>query len=196
MKNNHKMKLVAVLAFVMTAFGASAQKYQNGVIDKTIAVVGNEMVTISQLEEEVQMMMAYGMFSDKTGRCELLEQMMSSKLFLMQARVDSIAVNNDMVETELRSRMDNVRTQLGGDEGVEEYFKKPLHKLRQEWREAITDQTLTQQMQQEIAKKVQELTPYDVQEYVESVDQADLPVVPVKYQLRQICIYPDREAVL
>ena len=68
------MKLVAVLAFVMTAFGASAQKYQNGVIDKTIAVVGNEMVTISQLEEEVQMMMAYGMFSDKTGRCELLEQ--------------------------------------------------------------------------------------------------------------------------
>ena len=194
MKNNHKMKLVAVLAFVMTAFGASAQKYQNGVIDKTIAVVGNEMVTISQLEEEVQMMMAYGMFSDKTGRCELLEQMMSSKLFLMQARVDSIAVNNDMVETELRSRMDNVRTQLGGDEGVEEYFKKPLHKLRQEWREAITDQTLTQQMQQEIAKKVQELTPYDVQEYVESVDQADLPVVPVKYQLRQICIYPDREA--
>ena len=194
MKNNHKMKLVAVLAFVMTAFGASAQKYQNGVIDKTIAVVGNEMVTISQLEEEVQMMMAYGMFSDKTGRCELLEQMMSSKLFLMQARVDSIAVNNDMVETELRSRMDNVRTQLGGDEGVEEYFKKPLHKLRQEWREAITDQTLTQQMQQEIAKKVQELTPYDVQEYVESVDPADLPVVPVKYQLRQICIYPDREA--
>ena len=193
MKNNHKMKLVAVLAFVMTAFGASAQKYQNGVIDKTIAVVGNEMVTISQLEEEVQMMMAYGMFSDKTGRCELLEQMMSSKLFLMQARVDSIAVNNDMVETELRSRMDNVRTQLGGDEGVEEYFKKPLHKLRQEWREAITDQTLTQQMQQEIAKKVQELTPYDVQEYVESVDPADLPVVPVKYQLRQICIYPDRE---
>ena len=188
------MKLVAVLAFVMTAFGASAQKYQNGVIDKTIAVVGNEMVTISQLEEEVQMMMAYGMFSDKTGRCELLEQMMSSKLFLMQARVDSIAVNNDMVETELRSRIDNVRTQLGGDEGVEEYFNKPLHKLRQEWREAITDQTLTQQMQQEIAKKVQELTPYDVQEYVESVDQADLPVVPVKYQLRQICIYPDREA--
>ena len=185
---------MAVLFFVLTAVGASAQRYTDGVIDKTIAVIGNEMITISQLEEEVQMMRAYGMLSDKSGRCEILEQMMASKLFLMQARVDSIAVNNDVVESELRNRLDNVRTQLGGDEGVEEYFKKPLHKLRQEWREAITDQTMTQQMQQEIAKKVPELTPYDVQKYLDGVDKADLPMVPVKYQLSQISIYPDRDA--
>ena len=188
------MKLMAVAASVCVAVSASAQKYMDGIVDKTIAVIGNEVVTISQLEEEVKMMRAYGMMSDKSGRCDILEQMMVSKLFLMQARVDSIAVNNDMVEGELRNRIDNVRTQLGGDEGVEEYFKKSLHKLRQEWRLAITDQTLTQQMQQEIAKKVPELTPYDVQKYIDATDEADLPVVPVKYQLSQICIYPDRDA--
>ena len=132
MKINHKMMLVAALAFVMASFGASAQKYQGGLVDKTIAVVGNEMIMLSQLEEEVQMMRAYGMLSDKTGRCDILEQMMTSKLFLMQARVDSINVNNDMVEGELRNRIDNVRTQLGGDAEVEKYFGKPLHKLRQE----------------------------------------------------------------
>ena len=185
---------MAVLFFVLTAVGASAQRYSDGVIDKTIAVIGNEMITISQLEEEVQMMRAYGMLSDKSGRCEILEQMMSSKLFLMQARVDSIAVNNDVVESELRNRIDNVRTQLGGDEGVVEYFKKPLHKLRHEWRNAITDQTMTQQMQQEIAKKVPDLTPYDVQKYFDEMDKADLPMVPIKYQLSQISMYPDREA--
>jgi len=188
------MRLMAVVVSVCMALSASAQKYTDGIVDKTIAVIGNEVITISQLEEEVKMMRAYGMMSDKSGRCDILEQMMASKLFLMQARVDSIAVNNDMVEGELRNRMDNVRTQLGGDEGVEEYFKKSLHKLRQEWRQAITDQTLTQQMQQEIAKKVPELTPYDVQKYIDATDEADLPMVPVKYQLSQICIYPDREA--
>ena len=190
----HKVILAVSVAFALSASAAYAQKYQGGVVDKTIAVVGNEAITISDLEEEVKMMSAYGMMSDKSGRCDILEQMMASKLFLMQARVDSISVNNDMVESELSSRMDNVRTQLGGDEGVAEYFKKPLHKLRQEWREAITDQTLTQQMQQEIAKKVPELTPYDVQLYVDATDEADLPMVPMKYQLSQICIYPDREA--
>lgn len=194
MKINHKTALVAALAFVMAAFSASAQKYQGGLVDKTVAIVGNEVIMLSQLEEEVQMMKAYGMLSDKSGRCDILEQLMSSKLFLMQARVDSINVNLDMVEGELKSRFDNVRTQLGGDDEVEKYFGKPIHKLRQEWRVAITDQTLTQQMQQKIASGIPELTPYDVQKYIDETDKADLPMVPVKYQLRQICIYPDREA--
>ena len=194
MKNTRKIALVAALASAVFAIEVSAQKYPDGIIDKTVAVVGNEMIMISQLEEEVQMMRAYGMMSDKTGRCEILEQMMASKLFLMQARLDSLAVNNDMVEGELRNRIDNVRTQLGGDDEVEKYFGKPLYKLRQEWREAITDQTLTQQMQQEISSKIPELTPYDVQQYVDATEKEDLPLVPVKYQLSQICIYPDREA--
>ena len=193
MSFNYKKALMVALAFVMVPLCASAQKYQ-GIIDKTVAVVGNEMVSLAQLEEEVQMMKAYGMLSDKTGRCEILEQMMTSKLFLMQARVDSINVNLDMVESELRNRIDNVRTQLGGDEEVEKYFGKPVHRLRQEWRLSITDQTLTQQMQQQIASKIPELTPYDVQKYIDETDPADLPMVPVKYQLSQICIYPDREA--
>ena len=82
-------KLAVALSLMAIAFSASAQKYSNGLIDKTIAVVGNEMIMLSDLEEEVQVMKAYGMLSDKSGRCEILETMMSSKLFLMQARVDS-----------------------------------------------------------------------------------------------------------
>ena len=187
-------KLAVAVSLSAVVVSASAQKYSNGLVDKTVAIVGNEMIMLSDVEEEMQMMMAYGMLSDKSGRCEVLEQMMASKLFLMQARVDSLVVNNEMVESELANRMDMLRTNLGGDEAVAEQFGKPIYKLRQEWREAITDQTLTQQMQSEIAKKIPELTPYDVQKYVEESDPADLPVVPIKYQLSQICIYPDREA--
>ncbi len=187
-------KGVTVLAFSALSMIASAQKYPNGIIDKTIAVVGNEVIMISQLEDEVQMMRAYGMMSDKGGRCEILESMMSSKLFLMQARLDSLTVNNDNVESQLSQRLDQVRTSLGGDDAVEEYFGKSMFKLRQEWRQTLEDQTLTQQMQQEIAGKVPELTPYDVQKYIEATDPDDLPLVPIKYQLSQICVYPDREA--
>lgn len=194
MNNIRASRLVAVVAFLAVSFTASAQKYQNGIVDKTVAVIGNEVILISQLEEEVNMMKAYGMISDKTGRCEILEQMMTSKLFLMQSRVDSLKVNNDMVETNLRERVDNIRSFYGGDEGVEKQFGKPLYKLRQEWRKSLEEQTLTQQMQQKIAGSVPELTPYDVQKYVDETDKEDLPVVPVMYQLSQICIYPDRDA--
>ncbi|MGN1210833.1 MAG: hypothetical protein ACI4TM_04050, partial [Candidatus Cryptobacteroides sp.] len=192
MNHIRKALLMAVLAFASAA--ASAQRYPDGIVDKTIAVVGNEMITISQIEEEVQMLRANGYASDKNVRCEILENMLSSKLFLMQARIDSITVNNDMVENALSERIDNIRMALGGDEGVEQYFGKPLYKLRQEWRQAFQDQSLTEQMKQNIARSVPDLTPYDVQAYLDSTPAEDLPVVPVKYKLSQICIYPDREA--
>ena len=120
--------------------------------------------------------------------------MMASKLFLMQARLDSLEVNNDNVEMMLNQQVDNVRQQLGGDKQVEEYFGKPLYKLRQEWKENFRDQALTQQMRQEITGKLPSLTPHDVKEYVERTDAEDLPMVPIKYQLSQISVYPDREA--
>ncbi len=183
------------MLFAFSALNVSAQKYHGGIVDKTVAVVGNEVLMISDIESEMQMMQSYyGMQSDRKARCELLENMLSSKLFLMQARVDSISVNNDMVEGELSSRIDMLKSSLGGEDAVEKQFGKPIYKLRQEWRADIENQTLTQQMQQEIASKIPELTPYDVQKYVDSTDPEDLPMVPVKYQLRQICIYPDREA--
>ncbi|MBR5836128.1 MAG: peptidylprolyl isomerase [Bacteroidales bacterium] len=191
----HILKGVAVCLFAAASLNASAQKYQGGIVDKTIAVIGNEVIMISDVEAEAQMRQYnYGMQSDRKARCEILENMMAMKLFLMQARVDSLVLNNDMVESELSNRVDMLKTNLGGEDAVEKEFGKPIYKLRQEWRADLENQTLTQQMQQEIARNVPELTPYDVQKYVDSADPEDLPVVPIKYQLSQICIYPDREA--
>ena len=188
------LKVSCLIATILVSMTLSAQKYGGGVIDKTVAVIGNEAIMISDIEEQVQMMRAQGMSSDRNLRCEVLEQMMESKLFLMQARIDSLTVNQDMVASEMSSRLDQVRTSLGGDEEVEKYFGKPLYRLRQEWTEALQDQNLTQQEQSQVASNIPELTPYDVKQYLDTVDKEDLPIVPIKYRLSQICIYPDREA--
>ena len=191
LRNN---RLFAILFMLCLSVSAFAQKYSGGVVDKTIAVIGNEMIMLSDIEEEVRLMKAQGMMSDRNARCELLERMMEAKLFLMQSRLDSLEVKNDMVESEMKSRIDQIRTSLGGDEQVEEYFGQPIYKLRQQWRETIEEQSLIQQMQQKVSSNMPELTPYDVKEYINRTDSIDLPVVPIKYQLSQICVYPDREA--
>ena len=172
---------------------ASAQRY-DGIVNKTVALVGNEVVTIADIENEVRVAGAQGMASDRTLRCNILENMMTNYLFLSQARIDSLEVNATNVEMNLSNRIDQVRTSLGGDAEVEKYFGKPLYKLRQEWFQQFQDQTLIQQEQAQIAGKVPEMTPLDVRNYIDTVDHEDLPIVPVKYQLSQICIYPDREA--
>ncbi len=174
-------------------FSASAQRY-DGIVNKTVALVGNEVVTIADIENEVRVAGAQGMASDRTLRCNILENLMTNYLFLSQARIDSLEVNATNVEMNLSNRIDQVRTSLGGDAEVEKYFGKPLYKLRQEWFQQFQDQTLIQQEQAQIAGKVPEMTPLDVRNYIDTVDHEDLPIVPVKYQLSQICIYPDREA--
>jgi len=190
----HKKFFLLFSAVLGCAFTCFSQKYPSGIIDKTIAVVGDEMIMISDLESEVKMMSAEGNVSDRNVRCEVLEQMMVQKLFLMQARLDSLTVNNDMVDGELNQRLDFFRTRLGGDEQTEQYFGKSIYKLRQEWRKTLQDQSLMQQEQQQVASAIPDLTPYDVEKYLLETDTEDLPMVPIKYQLSQICIYPDREA--
>ena len=80
MKLKHTILLVPALLTICAA--ASAQKY-NGVIDKSVATIGGELITLSEIEQEVQMLNARGYASDRNIRCELLESMMRSKLFLM-----------------------------------------------------------------------------------------------------------------
>ena len=125
----HFNRIVAPLALFLSC-AASAQKYPDGIIDKTIAVVGNEMIMISDIEDEIQMRRAGGYSSDRNARCEILEQMLSAKLFLMQARIDSLTVNNDMVNWELNLSIVYLLSRLGRDEHFEAYFTKPLYKLR------------------------------------------------------------------
>jgi len=171
-----------------------AQKYSGGLVDKTVAIVGGEMISLSDIEAEVQMMRAQGISSEKNVRCETLEAMLEHKLLLMQSRVDSLKVNANVVESQLSQRIDQVRTGLGGDKQVEEYFHKSVRELRNQWREQLQDMSLIQQEQQEIASKINEVSPSDVKVFLDTADVVSLPIIPIKYKMSQICVYPDREA--
>ncbi len=172
----------------------SAQRYENGLADKTIALIGNEAIFLSQLEAEIQMMAAQGMGADKNTRCTTLETMMVNKLFLTQARLDSLVVGEDNVELDLQQRISSVLTQLGGEKETEEYFKKPLHKLKEEWREMIREQSLIQQMQQNVMRDAGSSTPLEVENFYKESDESDLPIISTQYKLSQIVLYPDQNS--
>ncbi|MBR1926772.1 MAG: peptidylprolyl isomerase [Bacteroidales bacterium] len=187
-----KRTIVTLLAVCATCAASFAQKYKY--IDKSVSVVGNEVILISDIESSVKERRAQGMGSDKNARCEVLESMLESKLLLMQARVDSLSVNQDNVEGMLSQRVDQFLTFLGGQEKLEEYFGKPLYRLRLDWRQQFEDLSLIQEEQRNIMKSVSDMTPLDVRAYMDTVNKENLPIVPIKYQLSQICLYPDRDA--
>ena len=179
---------------MLSCLTASAQRYQNGLVDKIVALVGNDAIMLSDVEGEVQMMRVNGLVADRNARCEILEQAMISKLFLTQARLDSLVAPATEIQENLSQRFASITTQLGGEKAMEEYFNKSRYDLERIWRTAIEEQLLTQRMQQEVIGKVPRMTPRDVKMFADTSAVEDMPVIPDQYKLRQIVLYPDKDS--
>ena len=190
---NDMKKIISLSLLLLVLLPARAQRY-DGIVEKSVALIGNDIVMLSDIESEAQMQRARGLTVDKSARCEILENFLVSKLFLTQAKLDSLVVNEAQVSAMLDQRMNEILTTLGGEQKTEAYFNKPLYKLRQEWHDALSDQSLIQEMQRNVASNTPKLTPRDIKKYVEETPAEDLPMVSTKYRIRQIGIYPDREA--
>lgn len=188
------IKLLPLAIMLFFSCALSAQTYKGGLIDKTVALVGNDIITISQLENEVQLMMAQGIVSDGNIRCEILENLLIQKLFLTQARLDSLVVNMDQVEADLSNRINEMMMSIGGEAEIEKYFKKPLHKLKNDWRNVLMEQSLTQQMQQKVMSDAPQMTPSEVEKFYKKTDKDSLPIISTQYKISQIVLYPSKEA--
>lgn len=183
-----------LLALIFTGVNASAQVYKEGLIDKTVALIGKEMVLLSDIEDEVQMMRARGMVADRGARCEILENMLVSKLFLTQARLDSLSVTGAEITDQVENRVSQMTTQIGGEKALEEYFGKPLYKLKTLWMAQVEEQLLIQKMQQSVLSEIPDLTPAEIKKFWDESPTEDLPMIPTQYKLSQIVVYPDKEA--
>ena len=190
-----RFSAVAAAILALTLSTANAQVYKNGLIDKTVALIGNESILLSQLEEQVQLMLANGEAptDEKKMRCKILEQTLQQKLFLNQAKLDSLTISSDMVEAELQSRVDNVLYRMGGQENAEAYFKKPMFRLKEDWRSILGEQNLIQQEQRQIVSGVSQLTPSEVRRFYKRVDKDSLPVISTQYRISHIVLYPSKE---
>ena len=193
---NNRVLSILFCTVIMAAasVGLHAQIYSDGLIDKSVAIVGNDMILLSDIEEEVRMMQASGMVVDGNTRCQILENMVASKLFLTQARLDSLTVTDDQVKEQVEARLAQVMNSLGGEKETEEYFKKPIYKIKLDWTDVFREQLLIQQMQQKVYSSIPKLTPAEIRKKCEETPEEDLPMIPTKYRLRQIVIYPDKEA--
>lgn len=193
-----KSWLVGVILLVGVIFSPSkvlSQVYPGGLIDKTIAVIGNEFVFLSQIEEEIQISMAQGLMTadNKKSRCDVLENILLGKLLLNQAHLDSLQVNTEYVDQQVNERIERVMTQLGGKKETEEYFKMPLFRLKEEWKVRMTEQNLIDQERAQIVRGIEQLTPREVKKFYKGVDKDSLPIIPTQYRISQIVLYPSKE---
>jgi peptidyl-prolyl cis-trans isomerase SurA len=183
------MKKLRKIILLALCFTFSAVIGQQNVLDKVLAVVGNEALLESDIEMELMQLRAQGQLVDDEVRCFVFEQLLLQKLLLAQAKLDSLKENEMMVAQEVDQRIRQISTQLGSTQELEKYFGKPLFRIKEELTEQMRERSLTQQMQMNIVSVVQ-MTPRDVELHYKSLSPDSFPMIPDQYVIQQIAKYP------
>ena len=180
------MKYIFAFALMVVALAATAQ---NNVAEEVAWVVGDQPIFKSDIEEEYQQAIYERAEIPGNPYCVIPERMAIDKLFLHQARLDTIEVPNSTVSQSVESRINYFIANLGSKEKVEEYFRKPLPELREQLSEMVRNQYTIQEVQRKLTKGVK-ATPAEVRKYFNTIPSDSLPFVPMQVEVQIITINP------
>lgn len=182
------MKKTIIITAIALLIGASTQA--QGIIDKIVGIVGNEIIMMSDIENQYIQMASQQMKVDGNTRCEILEDMMFQKLLYVQAQKDSLSVTPKEVETELDRRLSVFINQIGSEQKLEEYFGKTIKSIKDDLRSTIEEQMLAQKVQQKIIGDTK-VTPSEVKNFFEKLPADSIPTIEAYYELSEIVIKPE-----
>ena len=182
---------LCILAASFVGLYVSAQPRQR-LIDEVVASVGDDAILSSDIEYQYGQAMIEGVNFNGDMKCHILEQLLVQKMMLNQAKIDSVEVKDNEVMQQVDARLNYFTQQVGGQDKLEEYFKKPILQLRRDQMEAVRTQMITQKMQSSITKDVK-ITPSDVRKYYSRLGEDSIPYVSTQYEVEQIVVYPEIE---
>ena len=176
-----------VVVFWLSGFNVARAQV---LVESVAAIVGNEVIYLSDIENMILDLRSSGNKSSiENLRCSVLRELLIQKLFLDQARIDSIEVTDDMVEGEVNARINDAIRRSGSEAALEAYFRKSMIEIRRDIRKALIDQEIVSQVQGTIAENIK-ITPNELKRFYNSIPKDSLPVVPAKVQISIIQLDP------
>ncbi|MDR2476126.1 MAG: peptidylprolyl isomerase [Bacteroidales bacterium] len=186
----HIIRQTSLSALLLVA-SASMLHAQNDMttLDEIIWVVGDYAILKSEVEEARSELMFYNEKFKGDPYCFIPEQIAVRKLFLNQAKVDSVEVTESEVSQSLDYQMNRYISLIGSKEKVEEYFRKPFVQIRENERENIRELLTVQAMQKKIVGEIT-VTPSEVRKYYAKLPADSLPFIPTQVELQIITFEP------
>lgn len=183
-------KRTIIIVFFLCVFFSFACFAQQEIVDQVVAVIGDNFVLQSDVENQVLQIRSQGSLIPRDQlRCEVLEDLLAQKLLLNQAQIDSIEITPAQVEMELDRRLSMFISQVGSEKNLEEYYNKSILEIKDDFRELVRDQLLTQQMQQLIAGELT-ITPSEVKDFFNDIPKDSLPLINSQIVISQIVKNP------
>ncbi|MDE6199074.1 MAG: peptidylprolyl isomerase [Muribaculaceae bacterium] len=178
---------IGAAALMTVALAATSQ---NNIVEEVAWVVGDQPIYKSQIEEVYQQMRYERTPIDGDPYCVIPEQLAIEKLYLHQADIDTVEVQDAMVTQQVESRINMLIENIGSKEKIEEYFRKPLPEFREQLAQTIRDNYRIMQVQEKITEGIK-TTPSDVRRYFNNLPEDSIPMVPLQVETQIITLNPE-----
>ena len=159
-------------------------------VDRIVAVVDKEIITESELNERVTFLAVQNHIDPNQAglRMQVLDGLVSEKLVLAQALIDSVEVTDDEVTRALDQQIANFVRQVGSEQRVEQMYGKSISRIKREYRNEIKNQLLVQKIRQQREAELT-VTHREAEDFFISFKDS-LPQVPEEFELNHIYIVP------
>lgn len=184
------MKKKSIIAALALSLGlALFADNKNNVIEEVAWMIGDEPIYKSEIEKTYQELL-----SDRTPiqgdpYCIIPEQIAVERLFLHQADIDTVEVQESMVQMQLESQMNYLINNLGTREKVEQYFGKPMAEIREYYATNMRNRSRVQQVRSGLTKDLK-VTPSDVRRYFDKLPADSIPFVPLQVEVQILTLNP------
>ena len=188
-----KMKYLRHLAYtfgVMLFVLPLMSQNDKNVVDEVAWIVGDEAIFRSDIEEQYQQMKSEGVSIQGDPYVVIPEQIAVEKLFLHQAKIDTIDVPESSVRAMVDQRLNYFVNQLGSKEKVEEFFHKSMPVLRESLVDMMRNNSIVQQVQRNLTEGVT-ATPNEVRKFFDSLSADSVPYVPMQVEVQLVTLNPN-----
>jgi len=164
-------------------------KAQKANVDKVVAVVGGNIILLSDLNQQYAIYLNQGNPADEKAKCYFLQQMLVQKLLKQQAEIDSIVVEESQVDDILDKKMRYQIQRMGGQERLEQFLQKSVLQYKDEMRPDVKEGLIAEKMQQKITENTN-VTPLEVKKYFETYQKDSLPDIGTEVEVGEIVLHP------
>lgn len=177
-------------AFCCRCTSAMAQSGNDHVIDKVVAVVGKNIIKLSDVENgyvSIRVREGYDKAFEK--RCDILEGLLINKLLVHKGEVDSIEVTDEEVEQNVKYYLNAYERQYGGKEGIRQATGYSYDEMKDMLTKLLHDRMLAERARMKLTGNVK-VTPHEVTEYFNNIPADSVPTFEETFEIAEITRVP------
>lgn len=179
-------KIIFILFFISGLYGRCFSQALH--LDGILAVIGEKTILRSDLETEMAQLLSSGNAVDtQEYMCYIMRSLITKKLLLNQAQMDSLPLSDDQLDAEIDKRLRYFEQRAGSEAELERYLGKSIAVYREEIRPKMKDQMLVQEMERKITATAK-ISPQEVKMFFDTIPQDSIPIIPAEIKLAQLII--------